>query len=74
MIGMRESIMEQAGIQFARALCDALAQRERMDFALQAARAAIQTPLKGKSSDPACELSYGQWCLPMLLSPRPSSP
>jgi CHAT domain-containing protein len=30
-IGMRESILDQAGIRFARALCDELGQRERMD-------------------------------------------
>lgn len=37
-IGMRESILDRAGIQFARALCDELAQRERIDSALQTAR------------------------------------
>jgi len=78
-IGMRESIMDRAGIQFARALCDELAQRERIDSALQTARAAIQTPLKDVLKREAelsasAELSLGQWCLPMLLSPNPHSP
>jgi tetratricopeptide (TPR) repeat protein len=73
-IGMRESILEQAGIQFARVLCDELAKKEHIDFALQAARTAILTPLKEKLSGPPAELSYGQWCLPMLLSSRPEQP
>jgi len=75
-IGMRESVLDQAGIQFARALCDELARGERIDAALQAARIAIQTPLKGiarREAGPAAmeELSLGQWCLPMLLSGSP---
>ena len=78
-IGMRESILDRAGIQFARALCDELARRERMDIALQAARIAIQTPLKDISRREAGmgaaeELSLGQWCLPMLLSANPHQP
>ncbi len=78
-IGMRESIYDRAGIQFARALCNELAGRERIDTALQAARIAIQTPFKdiekrevGKLE--SSELSYGQWCLPMLLSSHPETP
>ncbi|MEW5717494.1 MAG: tetratricopeptide repeat protein [Chloroflexota bacterium] len=83
-IGMRETILDRAGIQFARALCDELAQRERIDFALQAARIAIQTPLKDSSTrsslrsesaqSAAAELSLGQWCLPMLVSANPQTP
>jgi hypothetical protein len=49
-IGMRESIYDKAGIQFARALCDELARQERIDYALQAARIAIQTPLATRTS------------------------
>ena len=72
-IGMRESVYDVAGIQFARALCDELAGGERIDFALQAARIAIQTPLKPGArreagAGMAEELSHGQWCLPMLIS------
>lgn len=40
-IGMRESIADEAGIQFARAFCDAIAKQERIDVAVQAARQAI---------------------------------
>ncbi len=83
-IGMRETILDRAGIQFARALCDELARQERIDFALQAARIAIQTPFKDSAtpsstrSDSAqsavAELSLGQWCLPMLVSAQPETP
>ena len=62
-IGMRESILDIAGIQFARTLCDALAGQERMDVAVQSARAAIQ-----QAKD-----ERGQWCLPMAISPNPQS-
>lgn len=74
-VGMREAIYDIAGIQFARALCDSLARQERMDVALQAARIAIQTPFKDvarASSSIGDELSYGQWCLPLLISSTPS--
>ncbi len=78
-IGMRESVLDQAGIQFARALCDELARHEPIDFALQSARIAIQTPLHEylnvsrveASASAAAEISLGQWPLPMLLSPDP---
>jgi tetratricopeptide (TPR) repeat protein len=72
-IGMRESVTDRAEIQFARALCDAVAQQERLDFALQTARIAIQAPFKGQTQAQA-ELSQDQWCLPMLLSPNPEQP
>ncbi len=68
-IGMRESVLDQAGIRFARALCDELARAERVDAALQAARRPIQT-LSPATSAAAAE----QWCLPILFSPRPQSP
>ncbi|MBX3038591.1 MAG: tetratricopeptide repeat protein [Anaerolineales bacterium] len=74
-IGMREAIYDVAGIQFACALCDSLARQERMDVALQAARIAIQSPFKDvarASSFIGDELSYGQWCLPLLISSAPS--
>jgi len=77
-VGMRESVLDAAGIQFARALCDALAGRERVDTALQAARIAIQTPLADVTREAggtaAAELSFGQWCLPMLISSGPHTP
>lgn len=62
-VGMRESIYDVAGIQFARTLCDALARQDRLDVALQSARAAIQTAMDER----------GQWCLPMALSPKPQA-
>jgi tetratricopeptide (TPR) repeat protein len=73
---MRESVRDQSGIQFARTLCDELAQKERIDFALQTARAAMQTALqyaikKAGGGEPEAEPAPGQWCLPMLLSPQP---
>ena len=78
-IGMRESIFERAGILFNRRLCDALAQRERVDVALQQAREAITTPLKDSpllAVDAAelGELSLGQWCLPALITQDAAQP
>lgn len=77
-VGMRESILDVAGIHFARALCKALGQRERLDVALQAAREAIaESPaLAGPRKDVsgATERSWGQWCLPLLYSRDPAQP
>ncbi|MBP6472801.1 MAG: tetratricopeptide repeat protein, partial [Chloroflexi bacterium] len=80
-IGMRESILERAGILFNRTLCEAIARQERMDVALQRARQAITTPLKETSSawlksgdEGLGELSLGQWCLPALISRDASQP
>lgn len=33
-VGMRESVLDRAGIRFAHTFCDALARRERVDLAL----------------------------------------
>ena len=72
-VGMRESILDRAGILFAQHFCDAVADRQRIDVALQEARRAIVKPLKdatwrddAKSGEG--ELSLGQWCLPTLFS------
>lgn len=78
-IGMRESILDRAGTLFAHHFCTAIAQRERIDVALQAARRAITTPLKDTpwldaGAGPLSELSLGQWCLPLLLSADPGRP
>lgn len=78
-VGMRESVLDQTGIQFARAFCDAIARQERVDVALQAARAAITRPLQGglwrdAQEAAVAELSFGQWCLPMLLSVEAGRP
>lgn len=72
-IGMRESILDRAGVRFARAFCDAIADRNRVDIALQRARLSITRPLEGTiwqngGASSMEELSFGQWCLPMLLS------
>jgi tetratricopeptide (TPR) repeat protein len=71
-IGMRESVIDRAGILFARHFCDAIARKERVDIALQQARHAINTPLRDiprrDTEDVGlAELSLGQWCLPMLI-------
>jgi len=70
-IGMRESILDRAGVQFAQSFFEALIDKKGIALALQEARRAIILPLKddeeAKSSLEA-ELSLGQWCLPMLLS------
>ena len=82
-IGMRESVLDRAGIQFAQALCESLAAQERIDVALQQARAAITQPLSDESLGPAilrreeslpAEMSLGQWSLPLLLSGEPGRP
>lgn len=77
-VGMRESIMDVAGIQFARAFCDGLLAAQGVGQALQAARMAITQPLKDEYQGNVrykllAELSYGQWCLPSLLSQEPAS-
>jgi len=75
-VGMRESILDVAGIHFAHALCEALGRQERLDVALQAARSAIaESPtLTGPRKDVsgATEQSWGQWCLPLLYSRDPA--
>ncbi len=70
-IGMRESIFDRAGIQFARVFFESLIEKKGIALALQEARRAIEFSLQddeeAKKSILA-ELSQGQWCLPMLLS------
>ncbi len=77
-VGMRESILDVAGIHFAHALCKALGRQERLDVALQAARGAIaKSPaLAGPRRDVsgATEQSWGQWCLPLLYGWDPAQP
>ncbi len=74
-IGMRESILDVAGIQFARAFFTATAEQQPIAAALQAARAAIIQPLAERTFRDAqspinTSVSYGQWCLPMLICPN----
>ncbi len=78
-IGMRESILQRAGILFNRALGDALARQERIDVALQAARQAITTPLKDSpwlktDAQGLGTQSLGQWCLPTLITHNAQQP
>jgi len=68
---MRESILDRAGLQFARAFFGALMQQQSIAASLQQARRAIVRPLHDDEElrhSPLAELSLGQWCLPMLLS------
>jgi tetratricopeptide (TPR) repeat protein len=73
-IGMRESVFDQAGIRFAHAFCGALGERESVDVALQRARIAIagnhspDDTSRRQPEDHGGELTLGQWCLPLLAS------
>ena len=74
-IGMREALMDQAGNQFAYAICSQFAGAVRVDVSLQAARRAIQHPLAGDSNmTDYAENSLGQWVLPTLYSSVPERP
>ncbi|MCP4427641.1 MAG: CHAT domain-containing protein, partial [Chloroflexi bacterium] len=78
-VGMRESVLDRAGILFTSAFCNAIARQERLGVAVQAGRQAISQPLKGspRLTDDAsglAEQSLGQWCLPMLLTQAPDRP
>ncbi|HHJ13229.1 MAG TPA: tetratricopeptide repeat protein [Gammaproteobacteria bacterium] len=77
-IGMRESIRDDAGIRFARTFCGAIARRERIDVAIQAARQSIRKPHAERHPDPLdarpAEPGHGQWCLPALISNTPERP
>ncbi len=73
-IGMRESVFDQAGIQFAHALLRQLGKHAPVDVALQSARAAITHPCaaagiyREQHNPMRAAASFGQWCLPQLLS------
>jgi len=70
-IAMRESIFDRAGVQFARAFFAALLHENGIGFALQQARDAIRKPFEQDerlAGSPLAALSFGQWCLPALLS------
>nr|VFJ86451.1 MAG: Tetratricopeptide repeat-containing protein [Candidatus Kentron sp. LFY] len=87
-VGMRESVFDRAGTLFARAFCDAIGRRERVDIAVQAARRAIIRPFSdgeilrdGTTAGSAevtpeltPELTHGQWCLPLLYGQQPDAP
>jgi len=75
-VGMREPLIDRAGTVFVQTLCVALAQRDRIDVAVQKGRIAMTQLLASNEvwRDAALGVSHsetavvGQWCLPMLLS------
>lgn len=80
-IGMRETLIDQAGIQFASAFLSALTHPKHplpVDQALQKARAAIAQPVMADkiryfSSNPQRQrIATTQWHLPVLLSHQPN--
>lgn len=78
-IGMRESLLDRAGVLFARHFCDAIARQERVDVAVQQARMGIIKLLEGdiwrhQEGSGLAEMSLGQWCLPQLLTADPGIP
>ena len=85
-IGMRESILDIAGILFAREFCQAIGNRQRVDLALQKARDKIAklTPENQNVTDPEpnwrdqqtaeADIRRTQWSLPGLYSRDPSTP
>jgi tetratricopeptide (TPR) repeat protein len=76
-VGMRESIFDRAGVQFARGFFEALLKKQGVAEALQQARREIVQPLRGDDEArryKLADLSFGQWRLPMLLSRDASRP
>ncbi|MDM8565385.1 tetratricopeptide repeat protein [Candidatus Halobeggiatoa sp. HSG11] len=81
-VGMRESILDKAGIAFAKSFCGRIGRKERVDIAVQAARRAILTEVKdtvtlrdlSKDLSHSAELSQNQWCLPLLFSQDLTAP
>ncbi len=76
-IGMRESVIDQAGTQFARAFVAAVVAQKPVPQAVQLGRSAITQPLKNdpllKGTDLA-QLALAQWCLPTLISRESERP
>jgi len=76
-VGMRESIFDRSAVQFARSFFEALLQKQGVAAALQEARREIISPMRDSEEAQfykLAEFSFGQWCLPMLLSRDVSSP
>jgi tetratricopeptide (TPR) repeat protein len=71
-IAMRESIFDRAGVQFARSFFMALLDENgSLAVALQQGRSAIRRPFEHDErfkDSLLAGLSFGQWCLPALLS------
>ncbi|OQY43668.1 MAG: hypothetical protein DRR08_29395 [Candidatus Parabeggiatoa sp. nov. 2] len=80
-VGIREPLIDRAATVFVQTLCVALAQRERVDVAVQKSRRAMTQLLASNEvwRDVAVgcghsDASVGQWCLPTLLSHDPAQP
>ncbi|EDN69363.1 conserved hypothetical protein [Beggiatoa sp. PS] len=80
-VGMRETLIDRAGTIFVRALCVALAQKARIDVAVQIGRQAMTQLLEYneiwhdvQGTTPSNDPSIGQWCLPVLISHDPTQP
>jgi hypothetical protein len=80
-VGMREPLIDRAATVFVQTLCVALAQRERVDVAVQKSRRAMTQLLAPNEVWRAVavgrghsDASVGQWCLPTLFSHDPAQP
>ncbi|MFZ1232406.1 MAG: tetratricopeptide repeat protein [Thiofilum sp.] len=79
-IGMRESILDNAGLEFATTFLQRIAAKQPLGVALQAARAAIKSHTIGyvsreQQSNPVrTAIIQQQWCLPILISHTISQP
>jgi tetratricopeptide (TPR) repeat protein len=74
-VGMRESVSDAAGIQFAKVFSQMIFNQERVDLAVQYARQEIDDPSSSLTHE---EQTYqwhpAQWCLPALLTVDPALP
>lgn len=79
-IGMRESILDSAGLEFASTFLQRIAAKQPLGVALQAARAAIKSHTIGyvsreQQANPVrTAIIQQQWCLPSLISHQISQP
>ncbi|MEP4888680.1 MAG: tetratricopeptide repeat protein [Aliiglaciecola sp.] len=79
-IGMRESILDNAGLEFAATFLQQIANKHSVATALQDARRAIKTHISGyvtreQQNNPIrTAITKQQWCLPSLISHEISQP
>jgi len=79
-IGMRESILDSAGLEFAVTFLQQIAHKKSVAIALQTARCAIQSHITGyvsreQQNNPIrAAITKQQWCLPSLISHEVSQP
>jgi tetratricopeptide (TPR) repeat protein len=79
-IGMRESILDSAGLEFAVNFLQQIAQQKSVATALQYARRAIKTHITGyaardhQNNPIRTAITKQQWCLPSLISHEISHP